>query len=387
VHRRGYLALVTAGALAGCLGGGNGDDGNEDTSEQNNIGSDSGDGTGDSESGSGENGSDGGPDLLTQQWQTGLDTNRVDGTSYSAATADGAVFVGTQAGLTALESTDGTERWRREEFQTFTRVHADSRGVVALTREGQLVALDIASGSTRWTTDIEGAQSDIFHPSGLTDTAALVSTAAGTTLYDRASGDVIDQVGDRERGIVAGGEVAVLRGGFEMVRVDPASGAELWRTEVETTRGGGVGDGTVVATSPGRSGDEDSAVAVDTESGEILWETAVGALGAGFPQVDIGGDAATFRATPFDGADTLYVLDIEDGSERFTAALGDPISASPPLATSDLVVAETGEEFVAFDQTTGEERASTGAPLITLDVVADDSQFLTCARNVTAYRV
>jgi outer membrane protein assembly factor BamB len=387
MRRRGYLALVMAGALAGCLGGGGGDSGN-----QSDTGSSSDDepenGSSDGETGDADNGSASDPDLLTRQWQTGLETNRVDLTRYGAATADGAVFVGTQGGLTALERTDGTERWRREEFQSFTRVHADSQAVVALTREDQLVALDVASGSTRWTTDVEGAQAEVIHPSGLTDAAALVSTAAGTTLYDRGSGDVIDQVGDSERGIVADGEVAVLRGGFEMVRVDPTSGAELWRTEVETTRGGAVGAGTVVSTSPDRTGEEGSAVAVDAESGDILWETPVSALGAGFPQVDIGGGVATFRGGPFDGPDTLHVLDLENGSERFTAGLGEVINPSPPLATSEFVIAETGEEeFVAFDQTTGEERAATSAPFLTLDVLAGDGQFLTCARDVTGYRL
>jgi len=385
MRRRGYLALVMAGALAGCLGGGDGD---EDTGNQNDSDEDSENGSGDGETGDADDGSDGDSDLLTRQWQTELDTNRVDGTNYSAATADDAVFVGSQGGLTAIERTDGTERWRREEFQSFIRVHADSQGVVALTRDNRLVALDVASGSTRWTTDVEGAQSEVIHPSGLTDAAALVSTAGGTTLYDRASGEVIDQVGNSERGIVADGEVAVLRGGFEMVRVDPTSGAELWRTEVETTRGGAVGAGTVVSTNPDRTGDESSVVAVNAESGDILWETPVSALGAGFPQVDIGGGVATFRGGPFDGPDTLYVLDLEDGSERFTAGLGEVINPSPPLATSEFVIAETGEdEFVAFDQTTGEERAATSAPFLTLDVLAGDGQFFTCARDVTAYRL
>ena len=378
MHRRGYLALVTAGTLAGCLGGDSGD-GNTDSQ------STGGSGGGDTDDGGSELGGD--PDPLTRQWQAGLNANRVDMTNYSAATADGAVFVGSGAGLTALERTDGTERWRREEFQLFTRVHADSQAVVALTRENQLIAFDTASGSTRWTADVEGAQSDIVHPSGLTNATALVSTTAGTTLYDRGSGDVIDQVGNRERGIIADGGVAVLRDAFEMVRVDPASGTELWQTEVKTTRGGAVGGGTVVSTSPDRTGDEDSAVAVDAESGDILWETPVTELGAAFPQVDITEGVTTFRAGPVGGTDTLYVLNLNDGSERFTAGLGNPINPSAPLATSELVIAETGEAFVAFDRATGEERAATSAPSLALDVVAGDGQFFICALDVTAYNL
>ncbi len=384
MKRRRYLALVMAGALAGCLGGGDGD---EDTGSGGDDGvDDSESGPSDTETDDADKGSEGDPDLFTQQWQTGLETNRVDLTSYGAAAADDAVFVGRAVSPQSSARTGPSVGVARSSSRS--RVHADSRAVVALTRAGQLVALDVASGSTRWTTDVEGAQAETIHPSGLTDAAALVSTAAGTTLYDRGSGDVIDQVGDSERGIVADGEVAVLRGGFEMVRVDPTSGAELWRTEVETTRGGAVGAGTVVSTSPDRTGEESSAVGVNAESGDILWETPVSALGAGFPQIDIGGGVATFRGGPFDGPDTLYVLNLEDGSERFTAGLGEVVNPSPPIVTSEFVVAKTGEqEFVAFDQTTGEERAATTAPFLTLDVLAGDGQCLTCARDVTAYRL
>lgn len=368
MRRRGYLALVTAGGLAGCLGGG------DDNDDRENNGSD--DDGGDSEQG-----------LLTQQWQTSLDTNAVDATRYSATTADGAVFVGSQGGVTALELADGTERWHRDEFQSFTAVHADAQGVVALTREKQLVALDTASGSTRWTTSVKGAAPEALSPSGLTDTAVLVSTSAGTTLYDRTSGEIVAQVGDSEHGIVADDEVAVLVSAFEMIRVEPDSGAELWRTDVEATRGGAVGDGTVVVTNPAPFGDEDSVVAVDTGSGDILWEVSVEPLGGGFPQVDIGGGVATLRASRPSDTGTLYALALNDGSATFTAGVSNPPASSGPLAVSDLVVVETESEFVAFDPTTGERRASTDAPFLTLSLVAEDNRFLTCARDVTAYQL
>lgn len=401
MHRRQYLALIAAGALAGCLGGDGSDEDDsasgDDASGSN--GDDSSDGddstSGDDESDSngddtddsdGDDGSEGGT-LFAQRWGTELDTNSVGGTTYSATAADGAVFVGSQAGLTALELSDGTQRWHREEVQSFTRVHADDQGVVALTREGVLVALDIASGSTRWTVDVEGTQEDVFHPTGLADTAALVSTGSGTTLYDRGSGDVIARVGDSERDIVAGSDVAVLVGPFEMVGVDPASGDQRWQTEVETTRGGALGDGTVVATSPGQLGDGASVVGVDAGSGDRLWEEPVEAVGAGFPEVDIGGGVATFRSNPVDGPDTLYVFDLENGSQRWTADLGDPVNPSRPRVTAGPVVAETDAEFVAFDRATGEELTATEAPFLTLDVVTGNGLFLTCAREVTAYEM
>jgi len=59
----------------------------EGTSNQNNS---------DRETGDTDDRADGDPNLLTQQWQRGLDTNRVDGVRYVVATGDSAVFVGSR---------------------------------------------------------------------------------------------------------------------------------------------------------------------------------------------------------------------------------------------------------------------------------------------------
>jgi outer membrane protein assembly factor BamB len=396
VRRRTYIALATATVSGGCLG--LGDDsgdarGSGDTSEQPGDDTDSGtddradNETGDN-SGTGDGADDGrggDRDVLVRRWEAGLDTTSVSGSTYSAATADGAVVVGSRAGLAAFDLRDGTERWHRDEWQGYTRIHADDSGVVALTRANELVAVDIGSGATSWTADVEGARADVFHPTGLTETVVLVSTPAGTTLYDRASGAVLARVGDRERSIAADGRVAVLSGPFEAVRVDPVTGERLWRTEVTTSRGGTVADGRLLA--PNNVRGEGTVVAVDTGSGDRLWESPIEGFGAGLVELHAGAGVVTLRTNRVDGTDTVHTLDAADGSELWTTPLDGTVNPSHPLVAGEFVVVETAEALGAHDATTGEVVGTAPAPVLTVETVTADGWVLACGTDVTAYEL
>ncbi len=410
MRRRTYIALATATVSGGCLGlgddsgeqsGDGTDDGSgDDSGEQSGDGTDdgSGDTGGGTDSGTddradnetGDNsgtddGRGGDRDVLVRRWEAGLDTTSVSGSTYSAATADGAVVVGSRAGLTAFDLRDGTERWHRDEWQGYTRVHADDSGVVALTRANELVAVDIGSGATSWTADVEGARADVFHPTGLTETAVLVSTPAGTTLYDRASGAVLARVGDRERSIVADGRVAVLSGPFEAVRVDPVTGERLWRTEVTTSRGGTVADGRLLA--PNNVRGEGTVVAVDTGSGDRLWESPIEGFGAGLVELRAGAGVVTLRTNRVDGTDTVHTLDAADGSELWTTPLDGTVNPSHPLVAGEFVVVATAETLGAHDATTGEVVGTAPAPVLTVETVTADGWVLACGTDVTAYEL
>lgn len=359
MERRTYLGLALAGGVAGCLGLTDG---------------------GDERDGAGE-----GP--LTREWETTLGP-MASMTNYGVSVADGAVFVGSDAGLTALELSDGDTRWKRESWQQFTEVHADGDGVVALTREDELVSVDPVTGDTNWEVPVVGGQGeDVFHPSGLTRDTAIVSTDAGTTFYDRVAGDVLTTRGEFEREVLTTDDAVVLNGGFDLARVATDGSNQRWEQEVRVTRGGTIADGLVVAPDSDHFDGDHSLVAVDIERGDIRWEEPAPDLPHGFPSVAVTDGIAVYMADHFDEETDLYAHDIEDGTVRWSDSLGDPLNPIDPVAGEGVVIGEDESDFVAFDATSGERIETTRAWNLAFEGIIADGYVLACGNEVTAYRL
>lgn len=391
MRRRTYLGLATVGTLAGCLG--RGDDASDDDDSDDAGAEPPVDDTGNGADAAGDapQGDDpddtGSPDVFTPRWSESLEAPSIGGMNYGADIAQETLFVGSEAGLIAFDITDGTRLWHRADMTAFTRVHADSRGVVALTRDMDLVALAAGTGDIRWEQAVEGIPENVIPPSAITFASALVSTDDGVWLFDRETGDTIDQVGGIEPDVVTHENVAILASGFEATRIDPTTGEEEWTADVETTRGGTIAGGTFVVTRPDTLGDEHKVSAVDINSGVVRWQEIVDPIDTVFPGVAVDQGMITFLNTDPDGA-SVRAYDLANGQSRWEQPIGEPLNVFEPPAMDDgLTIVEGDDELYAFDTETGDRLGTTPAMFLVFEGFLTDGIFLECGSTIRAYDV
>lgn len=386
MRRRRYIALAVAGGLSGCLG--LVDDGGDDGSDGGDPPGDGGDAPGngddpDTGDGSGD-GDSGGGVSLERRWREQIDVSPAN-LDYDAAVGDGAVFVGHDGGLAALELADGTTRWLRDEFSEFTAVHADDGGVVAVA-DGDVFEVASDSGEVRFRDPVDGSTGGLTR-AGLTARLAFVSTDAGTTVYERGTGERVTDYGTVQSDVVTGEETTVLTPPNETIGVDSATGEEVWRADARTGPGGAIAGGRLVVVDPGDL-ETGTVYGHDTANGERLWEATVTHGNTGFVGVAIIGGVVV--CVPDREADSvLHAFDAATGTEQWTENLGNLTNPFDPPAVDDgVVVAETADDVRAFDAGTGETLATTDRPFSIRAGIAGEGVFVQWAdEDVTAYEL
>lgn len=163
------------------------------------------------------------------------------GTDSGFPVADGAVVVGHPSGdpggFTALDLTDGSERWRyvNDGSDPFVPTSATVAGetVVGTTFDGRVVGLDAADGTERWTLD----------------------------------------AGERAGTLVVGDEVVYLSGSDEdstaLYALDPATGTERWRVSREAIGPVALLDDALVVS--GADADREFVAGLSPTDGTELW--------------------------------------------------------------------------------------------------------------------
>lgn len=379
MRRRTYLALAATSGFAGCLGvdDDSGDDGSDGTDGGGADGSPDDDGSND---GNGENGGV----SLDRRWQEQLAIDPVN-RNYGVAIADGAVFVGHDGGLAALELEDGEQRWLREEYSEFIAVHADDTGVVTVA-DGEVFEVATDSGETRFSEPVEGSL-DMLSRAGMTDRLALVSTDEGTTVYERGTGAYVTGYETRQTDVVTGEAVTVLTAPTEAIGIDSETGEQRWRVDSRIGPGGASEGGYLVGVDPGDLG-TGTVYGHDTTDGKELWEQTVAHESTGFGDVAITDGVAVFVPDRSDES-TLYAFEVDTGTEQWTANL-DQLSNpfDPPAVDDGVVVMETADDVRAFDAETGEILATTDRPFSIRSGTAGEGVFVQWAgENVTAYEL
>lgn len=232
-------------------------------------------------------------------WETSLG-RPVEG---NVASADGLALVGTGGDLVALRVDGGTERWRNE-----PAVHPDAQvvgtpavrddTVVVGRSSGEVAALDLESGETRWTIELDG---QVTTSSALADDGIVLGVAAH------------------------GGPAGAV------VCLDPSNGSERWRVRTPAPVRGSpaVADGVaVVGTDAGR------VRALATADGSERWQVETGGPVRGSPAIADGIVYAGSR----DGH--LYALSLADGSERWRHELDAWVDGPPVVAYGAVFVAD-----------------------------------------------
>jgi outer membrane assembly lipoprotein YfgL len=159
-------------------------------------------------------------------------------------------------------------------------------------------------------------------------------------------------------GVAATGDVVTLAASDgSVLAVEPATGRALWRTNVGTALGAGVGSDGRVAAVVSQSGE-----LIVLEGGAVKWRRAVGSRVATPPLV--AGERVFVLAIDR----TVQAFDAADGSRLWSVQRpGDPLNllqAGVLLAVRDTLVAGQGPRLVGLDPTNGSVRweAAIGSP-------------------------
>lgn len=217
-------------------------------------------------------------------------------------------------------------------------------------------------------------------------TTVTATSTGGGTLWSTDLTASFDKGGGQSSGGLAttGNRVFATTGYGELVALDAASGAVIWRQRVDAPISGAPAtDGEAVYVS-GRDG---SAWAVDAASGKVIWQV-VGTPGktsyVGSAAPTIGDRAVIF---PSSGGDLMAVLKIGGGTKVWQASLAGKrlgrAYALTPDVTGDAVIAGktlfagTGNgRTVAMSASSGERLWSAGEGALGPVAVAGGSVFL-----------
>lgn len=297
-------------------------------------------------------GPSGHPRVIWQfQATAGIDTSPVVmGGLVVVASTDGVVH--------AIDLASGTERWSKDLGSEVNGTPVCVAGsVIVGDGAGVLHALDPASGAERWTLPTDGAINGAPAASGSTVVAA---TEAGTAWgIDATTGHERWHValpGPVRRSVAIDADLAyvgVTPGQLLALRI--GDGSIKWKTSVEDSGDIGtpaVAAGQVIAATGADSQDaaELGVVAVDAGTGATRWRYA-SPTGAKVYTPAVAGDGAFVI-----GHDRELVrLGASDGSIVWTTALDAEAEALPAVADGTVYVASNGGHLLAFDVATGHE--------------------------------
>ncbi|HET9660453.1 MAG TPA: PQQ-binding-like beta-propeller repeat protein [Thermomicrobiales bacterium] len=179
--------------------------------------------------------------------------------------------------------------------------------------------------------------------------------------------------------------VVVIGHGFEpggaIVSLDPATGAERWRADIDEAPSSSpiIESGVVYAGIGSLVSGRSAVYALDAASGAVLWRTDVSNNELPATPVDgvtLGGNALFVNRA--DGE--LLALDAATGQERWSKDLQKPPRGAPAVAGETVYVSTgfDGAAILALDAATGDERWRVEAPSnpVTGPVVVDEVMFV-----------
>jgi eukaryotic-like serine/threonine-protein kinase len=257
----------------------------------------------------------------------------------------------------SLPLTKPTIAWQLEAGGPLHTSPAVAAGTVfQTTATGSLLAVDLATGATRWRADLDGA---LTSPTVIDDLVVVGSTTGWLKALQRETGSVrwtVESAGQVRAAPAPFGDGFITgstSGQVTSARV--ANGAVDWTVDVAgaVTRSTAIADGTVVVpVEPG------SMVALDARSGHELWHTSIAQHGGvGTPTIDSG---RVFTASGLGGAPAadrgIVAVDLETGTQlwRWASPTGDRTYTPAMRDRGAFVVSEAGFA-VALDPTTGRE--------------------------------
>jgi outer membrane protein assembly factor BamB len=258
--------------------------------------------------------------------------------AWSMAVSGGRVLASDGPSLYALDSADGSDRWRVPTDTWIYALRAERGTVITATRGGGVQAWEAGNGERLW--ELSGAQSDFETH----DAAPVVHHG------------IVYAWGD--------GQLYVL---------DARTGSEMWRYPVgDTAATGGVpvrvtptDEGTVYVCAGSR------VLALDAASGAERWRfDAPAAILCPATYQSPSGRAAGVYFTDYLG--TVYALDVATGDDRWRIATEARQSVQPVVVADGLVHLGSGTAMYTLDAVSGTPRwrfaageSIVGSPVVT----------------------
>lgn len=240
---------------------------------------------------------------------------------------EGLVYVTDTVGtLYAIDSKTGQKRWETASGDvTAPRLQ---RGVIYTGYNTSVQGIDARTGDRLWRTDIE-AETFVVD----TDGNVFLSTGDGIARVTSGEKRWSERFNSKiwAPPVVADGSVYALTEGGTLYALDPDSGSVQWQQSIPASRSSAqrafvAHDGVVYVP---------SMRAIDSESGETLWERNVGTVSSG-PVADSTG---LYVPTTDDG---IYKLALENGTTRWQYEDIDLGTERLALTDSGVVVARAG---------------------------------------------
>jgi outer membrane protein assembly factor BamB len=270
------------------------------------------------------------------------------------AVVDGIVYVSTDAGvLFALDVATGTERWSHDAGDGMASSPAAADGlVVAVTIGGRVFAVEADSGDEAWHRDEDAAPESMpaIHDGTVyvgTDngTVAAMDLATGEDLWTYDAGAPVTRSPAIGNGVLY---VGAENGTFHAV--DTTSGEPRWTYDSPGTLIGtpSVGSGLVYVVHLDQP--RSQVVALNVADGEEAWRFVPEDARGGLRPVTVGPETLYVA----EGGGGIYALDPASGAVRWSMHQDDEIAAAPALVDDRLYVVSHGRIF-AVDVTTSEE--------------------------------
>jgi len=289
-------------------------------------------------------------------------TLRTDRPLASSPVVVGGVAIQSTSGgtLYAVDVRTGTSRWTASlggGLSTPTVVDAE---VIVGSTHGSLTGLDVEDGTIRWSLDLGGQILGSPAPdpkAGSPDrSAVIVASTSGDAWRVRLDGTIDWTAHDLGRidrsAAVARGIVVLPVAAGELVALDAPTGHLRWRTRVGT--GEGVGspalDGDVALSATGLDSGATGAHAVsalDLSTGSTRWVWADTKKAAYTPAIANG----LAFAVSEDGE--IVALDLMTGAERWRVAVDRPVEALAAVSGGLVVTASNDGAVLALDAETG----------------------------------
>lgn len=299
---------------------------------------------------------------LVSKWQFAAGLSRV---SAPAVTGD-TVFItsGPEVGsraedqgtIIAIDAATGTERWRFPTEHVAGTTPAISHGIVYAGDSGGIVyALDAGTGQERWRSDLHSGWTSA--PVVVNDTVFVAAAGYRTSLHVAAGQGVV---------VVGSGLVGQPEDGFQLYAFDRVTGEARWHS----------GDD--------RSG-QPGLFAFDLDSGALLWNVEMASLDSG---PAIGGQYVYAGSTL---EDTLFALDLESGDEVWSTAIGEDLSpdSAPAISGGRVFIPTAYGSIVCLDASTGTEQWRASAEHISLSgsaIIVDNEVYVVDTNwGVTAF--
>lgn len=309
-----------------------------------------GDGAGDSAEKSEGAGSTG-PDSPRRPGGT-VRWTRKDYAVFGITASKRTLYVADVKGMSALDSTDGSERWAyaTEEAVVDRPQLGSDDGLYAVSYDGTLHAVGAADGRVRWKTEV-GRGKETLSPVVPGHQVLYVSRSGGTLLaIDTADGAVrwtysfeFDGFAPPPAPKVHQGTVYVVAEQGVLHAVDSGTGRKRWDFHA----------GPRLFTAPeavaGRvyvCGSAESH-ALDTETGRPVWSSET--PGANHPV--LAGDALFHH----DSTKALYALDSGTGKQRWRFPLPSEVRHAPTVADAVVYLTDDGGMLRAVDARTGKQ--------------------------------